>query len=146
MLSLTDILMMMMMTTATVWHWYLQQKCLLYEHDDKLYCRSEEWWAEKFDQQYDTPTTEDTMTSGMATTMLMSSRGWLSNKGIWLLARRILHLRIGLLKPFLVGAKKTRLGLCYHIYCSWVTMMQHLDFLFSSEPDLLMGIQHGSFL
>ena len=26
------------------------------------------------------------------------------------LERRILHLRIGLLKPFLVGAKKTRLG------------------------------------
>ena len=37
-------------------------------------------------------------------------RGWLWRRSIWLLARRILHLRIWLLKPFLVGAKKTRLG------------------------------------
>ena len=40
----------------------------------------------------------------------VQSIGWLCNRAIWFLARIILHLRIGLLKPFLVGAKKTRLG------------------------------------
>ena len=128
--SLTDLLMKMM-TAAMKWHWYLQ-KCPLYEHTLMTSCIAEakksltssmihlqlwrpwwqhvqtltnrSWWPN--DQQYLWAAEIDEQIDKQR----MMSRDRLSNIGIWLLARRILHLRIGILKPFLVGSKKTRQG------------------------------------
>ena len=68
------------------------------EIDEK--CWPAEWWVE----------------------INVHSRGWLCNRTIWFLVRRILHFGIGQLKPFLVRDQKTRLGLVMRfgaIFISW---------------------------